>query len=54
MRDYIQNLRMLPCVYEASFPDAPLRFGQEKALSPLLTIRKDGEGSHPGAGEYFL
>lgn len=53
MPSYIQNSRMLPCAYEASFSDAPLRSGMEKALSPLLTIRKDGEGSRPGAGEHF-
>ena len=45
---------MLPCVYEASFPNAPLRFGMEKALSPLLPLRKDGEGGRPDAGERYF
>jgi hypothetical protein len=59
MHAYIDNSRMLPCVYEASFPyallrfGAPIRFGMEKALSPLLPLRKDGEGSRPGAGAHF-
>jgi hypothetical protein len=54
MPTYIQHLRMFLCAYEASLSDAPLRFGQEKALSPLLTIRKDGEGGHPGAEGHIL
>jgi len=54
MPTYIHHLRMLLCAYEASLSDAPLRFGQEKALSPLLTIRKDGEGGHPGAEGHIL
>jgi hypothetical protein len=54
MLTYIQHLRMPLCAYEASLSDAPLRFGQEKALSPLLTIRKDGEGGRPGAEGHNL
>jgi hypothetical protein len=45
---------MPPCAYEAPLLNAPLRFGVEIALSPLLPLRKDGEGGHPGAGGIFL
>ncbi|ESQ85776.1 hypothetical protein AEAC466_00965 [Asticcacaulis sp. AC466] len=51
---YIRHLRMFLCAYEASLSDAPLRLGQEKALSPLLTTHKDGEGGRPGAGGHVL
>jgi hypothetical protein len=57
MRYYMNDLRMRPCANEASFSDASsqfgaLRFGMEKALSPLLLFQKDGEGSRPGAGAH--